>query len=201
MATWDSSLNDWVNPTLLPYPVNTNGDEFTARISPDGNHLYFTSTGPPDSLFPSGRDGLYVSERNGNSWSVPVSLGPIVNASGTEEYPSITADGRWLYFRRFVTDGTSSFVSGWTQSGWSVAVDLRPQIGARSGSPCIVPSGDTLFFRTSELTGLGASDIWLMERKIPPRVPALEKWSLFALVLFLLLSGALWIKRGKLITH
>jgi hypothetical protein len=198
VASWDSSLNDWVNPALLPYPVNTNGHEFTARIGPDGNHLYFSSSGvPPDSLFPNGRCGLFVSEWNGSSWSVPQPVG--TGYCPTSDYPSITADGRWFYLREFVSDGTSSFVTHWNGSVWGPLVDLRPQIGARSGSPWIVPSGDTLFLQTPELPGFGNSDIWLMERRLT-EVPTLEKELLLLLVLFLALGGVIWIRGGKPIT-
>ncbi len=197
VSTWDSSVSDWGVAVRLPYPVNTSGDEFSARIGPDGQHLYFCSSAGPDSLFPSGRCGFYVSEWNGANWSVPVG---VYLACNTEEYPSITADGRWLYFDQFVFDGKSSFVSEWTGTSWGPAVDLRPQIGGRSGTPFITASGDSLLIAGApELGGFGGLDIWLMERvQIAEKVPTLENEVLIILVLVLTLTGIYWMKNRSL---
>jgi len=158
VSTWDSSAGDWGTPTKIPYPVSTSGTEgeFSGRIAPDGIHLYFTSVGGPEA-----RCGLYVSEWDGVSWSVPV----LVLECNTEEYPSITADGQWLYYRRVVIDGTSSFVSHWEDSIWGPPVDLRPHLGGRSGSPFITASGDSLFFEgCADFIGFGGCDIWMSKR-------------------------------------
>jgi Tol biopolymer transport system component len=162
VSTWDSSVNDWGTPLNLGWPVNTPGEEFSARIGPDGQHLYFTCISDPDSLFPGGRCGTYVSEWDGTNWSVPVDIG--VN-NCTDGYPSITIDGKWFYFQRYVSDGLSSFVAEQTDSTWTIPVDLRTQIGERSASPFITPSGDSLFFRSGgALGGFGGSDIFIMIR-------------------------------------
>jgi hypothetical protein len=169
VSTWDSNLNDWGTPVNLGPPVNTPGAELSAHISPDGRHLYFTSEvfyipDPGDSS----RYGMYVSEWNGTSWSDPVEFPD----SGTEnigEYPSITADGIWFYFDHGVIDGRSCSVRHWNGSTWEPPVDLRPQIGGRSSSPYIIPSGDSLFISgaTIDIGGFGMSDIFLMQRLLP----------------------------------
>ncbi len=161
VATWDSSINDWGTPTKIPYPVSTSGSEgeFSARIAPDGLHLYFTSVGGPEA-----RCGLYVSEWDGTSWSVPV----LVLECDTEEYPSITADGRWLYFRKW-TNVPHVHVSEEGGGGWSPAVNIDSQLVGENGTtdaPFITPTGDTLFFSTPSLSGVGARDIWMSERVV-----------------------------------
>ncbi len=163
VSTWDSALNDWGIPVNLGPPVNTPGTEFSAHLGPDGRHLYFTSiVYIPDSL---SRCGIYVSEWDGTSWSEPVGF-PKPGFCNDGEYPSITADSAWFYFDTFVNDGQSSFVSHWNGSTWEPPVDLRPQIGGRSSTPFIIPSGDSLVFggATIDLGGLGMSDIFLMPR-------------------------------------
>ncbi|MGE5693142.1 MAG: hypothetical protein ACM3YF_05115 [Candidatus Zixiibacteriota bacterium] len=163
VSTWDSNLNDWGAPQNLGPPVNMPGTEFSAHLGPDGRHLYFTSiVYIPDSL---SRCGLYVSEWNGTSWSEPVGF-PKPGFCNDGEYPSITADSVWFYFEYFVSDGLGSYVSHWNGSTWEPPIDLRPQIGGRSTSPFVVPSGDSLFFGSIDLGGFGNSDIYVMPRAV-----------------------------------
>lgn len=171
VSTWDSNLNDWGIPVNLGPPVNTPGVEFSARISADGQRLYFTSfilyfPDPGDSS----RCGVYVSEWNGTSWSEPVEIAPNLDlCTGDFQYPSVDADRNWLYVDGGVSGGRSSFVSRWNGSSWEQPVSLRSQIGGRSSSPFVVPSGDSLFLSgaTIDLGGFGQSDIFLMPRLLP----------------------------------
>ncbi len=159
VCTWDSSVNDWGTPANLGPPVNTEGAEVAVRISPDGQHLYFSAVSGP-------RCGIYVSEWDGTSWSVPTRI-PIPTPGCTiDEYPSITADGRVLFFDRYVT-GTKKniFVSVRTDSTWGAPINLLSQIGDSSARPFITSSGDSLFFNSSRGTGgFGGSDIWMTQR-------------------------------------
>ncbi len=157
VCTWDSSANDWGTPVNIGPPVNTPGAEVAARIGPDGRHLYFYSNG-------FGRCGIYASEWNGASWSVPSPIPPAPNC--VDEYPSITADGRWFYFDKYVGGAQKSiFVSENTGFGWSPVFDLSSQIGDSSLTPFVVPSGDSLFFGSTKGAGsLGGADIWITQR-------------------------------------
>lgn len=165
VSTWDSSINDWGITENLGWPVNTPGVEFSARIGPDGRHLYFSSSSDSvDSLNPNGRCGLYVSEWNGNSWSIPTELGAGY-CGDIPDYPTITANNKELYYQRLVNDGTSIVVHCWNQTAWGPAINLRPQLGGRTGTPFITPSGDSLFFAGSvDLGGFGGADIWMTTR-------------------------------------
>ncbi len=190
VSTWNSSINDWGTPQNLGGPVNTSGVEHSAHIAPDGQHLYFTSLNGPDSLFPSGRCGMYVSEWDGSSWSVPTAISQVLDRCGNDpQYPSITADGRWLYYERVVSDGLSIFVSEWDGFSWKPPVDLRSQLGGRAASPSITPNGSRLFFSASTLGGYGGRDIWVSQQLNPLGVPTLQKEVLFFLVFTLALFG------------
>lgn len=62
-------------------------------ISPDGTRLYFAS----DKSGGYGKLDLWMAEYKYGKWSPPVNLGPKINTSGTEAFPTACADGR-LYF-------------------------------------------------------------------------------------------------------
>lgn len=76
--------------------LNVSDDAYSVThpcISPDNNTLYFTSNMPGGY---GGKD-IYMSRRSGITWTKPVNLGPDINTSGDEMYPSMRKDGT-LYF-------------------------------------------------------------------------------------------------------
>jgi hypothetical protein len=78
--------------------ANFNGpgiDSFEATIAPDESYLLLGSFGRPGGL---GSSDLWVSFRNGESWSKPVNLGPKINGRARDYSPRISGDGKWLYF-------------------------------------------------------------------------------------------------------
>ncbi|MCI0532057.1 MAG: hypothetical protein L0Y74_08940, partial [candidate division Zixibacteria bacterium] len=167
VSTWDSSLNDWGTSQNLNWPVNTPGVEHSARIGPDGLHLYFYSSvsDSVDSLNPNGRCGLYISELDGGSWSIPTELG--AGDCGLSDNPTITGDLKELYYQQAESYGASISVNCWKGREWGPQIDLYPQIGGRAGTPFITPSGDSLFFTgCSDFPGLGGCDIWMARRML-----------------------------------
>jgi hypothetical protein len=70
--------------------------DFNPEISVDGRTLVFTSLRPGGY----GLGDLYVSRRQGNRWSPARNLGPTVNTEHDEYHPTVTRDGRSLYFVR-----------------------------------------------------------------------------------------------------
>ncbi|HXF49829.1 MAG TPA: hypothetical protein VNL73_10470 [Verrucomicrobiae bacterium] len=191
VSTWNPSINDWGTPVNLGPPVNTSGVEFSAHIAPDGMHLYFYSeTSDPDSLNPYGRCGFYVSEWNGSSWSVPMQVAPNLGHCGNgSQYPSVTQEGMWFYYDRYVEDGKSIFVCEWDGLTWKPGIDLRSQIGGRAGTPSILPDGSRLFFASPDLGGYGSNDIFVASQINLERVPGLTKEGRALLAASLILIG------------
>ncbi|MGC9332391.1 MAG: OmpA family protein, partial [Bacteroidales bacterium] len=121
------------------------------------------------------RDGygscdLYVSYKEGDAWGIPKNLGPAVNSGNWESNPSLSADGKWLYY-------SSNDKSGYGKNDlWRVEItSLSPELefgepenlgdvvnseGA-DGSPFIHPDGTTLFFASDGHTGLGSFDLFV----------------------------------------
>jgi Tol biopolymer transport system component len=78
--------------------ANFNGpgiDTFEATIAPDESYLLLGSFGRPGGF---GSSDLWVSFRDGETWSKPVNLGPKINGRARDYSPRISADGKWLYF-------------------------------------------------------------------------------------------------------
>jgi hypothetical protein len=85
--------------------------------------LVYSSTGP-ESL---GNDDLYVSFRGQDgSWGRGVNLGPRINSEGTETWPNVTTDGKYLFFIRALGGRADIF---WTSTQF--IVDLKPENSKR----------------------------------------------------------------------
>lgn len=83
----------------LPAPVNSGGWDFNPAVTADGATLYFTGLNLPGG---AGLGDLYVTTRQGDGWSAPRSVGGSVNTASDEFHPSLSPDGRTLFFVRRV---------------------------------------------------------------------------------------------------
>ena len=70
--------------------------EFNPEISIDGHTLVFTSLRPGGF----GLGDLYTSRLLGGEWTPARNLGPIVNTASDEYHPTLSRDGRELFFVR-----------------------------------------------------------------------------------------------------
>lgn len=90
--------------TELPFdPADPTADwEFNPEISKNGRTLIFTSLRPGGHGF----GDLYVSCRRRGGWTAPANLGPPVNTADDEFHPTLSRDGRTLYFARTIFSPT-----------------------------------------------------------------------------------------------
>lgn len=167
-----SSKNDnkWSHSKSLSPNINTyEFNEGAQCISPDGNYLFFTGCNRPDGL---GRCDIYISKREGNEWSKPFNIGAPINTSGWESQPSISADGRTLYFvstRNGGKGGYDIWKSDLKDGGeWTVPVNLGPEINTAydEQSPFIHPDDQTLYFSSNGWPGLGGKDLFVSRKKM-----------------------------------
>ena len=84
----------WSVPTNAGSPLNTRYSEKHPAISADGRRLFFTSNRPGGS----GSYDLWMSEKQGEEWSLPVNMGASINTPGLEQSPFIHPDQQSLYF-------------------------------------------------------------------------------------------------------
>ncbi|MBL7850963.1 MAG: OmpA family protein [Cyclobacteriaceae bacterium] len=160
------SLGRWLPPVSISPNINSPMNEGTCTISADGRHLIFTSC--------LGRRGygscdLFESRKVGEEWSRPVNLGPEVNSAAWESQPSLSSDGRTLYFvsdRRGGLGNKDIYVSYKMENGrWTKAENLGPNINTPYDeiSPFIHVNGRTLFIASNGKPGFGGYDIYRSE--------------------------------------
>ena len=159
---------NWSKAEFLSKEINTyNYNEGAQCISPDGNYLFFTGCNRPDG---AGRCDIYISRREGNGWSKPFNIGPPVNTSGWESQPSISADGRTLYFvstRQGGFGGYDIWKTELTSEGsWTIPQNLGPEINTEfdEQSPFIHPDDESLYFSSNGWPGLGNKDLFVSKK-------------------------------------
>ena len=95
ILTSDRHPGGWTAPAIAPFSgVYSDNDP---AVSPYGDRLFFTSSRPGGMAPDSPLNDVWVSERTASGWSVPVNLGPKVNSTANELYPSTDIHGN-LYF-------------------------------------------------------------------------------------------------------
>ncbi|HVV54683.1 MAG TPA: OmpA family protein [Mucilaginibacter sp.] len=154
----------WQTATYLSDQINTpNYNEGAQSLSQDGKVLFFTGCNRPDGM---GRCDIYIAQKKGNDWTKPFDISPPVNTTGWESQPSISADGRTLYFvsnRKGGYGGYDIWKSTLTDKGWSQPENLGPNINTAfdEQSPFIHPDDSTLYFCSNGWPGLGGMDLFV----------------------------------------
>jgi outer membrane protein OmpA-like peptidoglycan-associated protein len=157
----------WTPARPVGPPLNTTGNEGAQAISADGKLMIFTGCNRPDGY---GSCDLYFSIKRGETWSKPQNIGRPINTSAKETQPSISADGRTIYFSSN-RSGTKGSLDIWkstlTDDGeWSNPVNLGDSINTEfeEQSPFIHPDNQTLYFSSNGWPGLGNYDLFISRR-------------------------------------
>ncbi len=159
--------NQWTNAVGLSSKINTpEYNEGAQSLTQDGQYLFFTGCNRPDGL---GRCDIFLTHKNSTDWDKPFNLGAPINTAGWESQPSISADGKTLYFvslRKGGYGGYDIWKSTITDKGWSEPENLGPNINTPydEQSPFIHPDDQTLYFSSNGWPGLGSKDLFLSRK-------------------------------------
>jgi len=165
----------WQTAVPMPRNINTDRNEGAPTFSADGKSLVFVAC--PDVTgrdYGEGRVGrgscdLFITKRIGSSWVNPQNLPGMVNTRNWETQPSLSADGKTLYFVRGVYDENrlkqQDIYRSYLQDDglWSAAERLSNVINTpmNEESVQIHPDGKTLYFSSDGHPGLGGLDIFM----------------------------------------
>ena len=173
-----SNLNEngqWSEAVPMPKNINTPNNEGAPTLGPDGRTLIFVAC--PDITgknYGEGRTGrgscdLFITKKIGSRWMDPQNLPGKVNTFHWETQPSLSADGKTLYFIRGVYDRDRNkqqdIYRAFLQDDgtWSEAERLPDIINTpmREESVCIHPDGRTLYFSSNGHPGFGGLDLFM----------------------------------------
>jgi outer membrane protein OmpA-like peptidoglycan-associated protein len=151
-------------------------DDFLCYVSADDSMFYFTRRAPFKSNYDTRqRDEwkesfMYSKKDNSGKWSTPQSMPDPFNVFDHEGGPTITINGKRLYYTVMADEGTGMnadiYYSDLVNGDWSKPEKV-PNINlpqSWDSQPTVSPDGNTLFFASNREGGLGGTDLYLTRR-------------------------------------
>jgi outer membrane protein OmpA-like peptidoglycan-associated protein len=152
--SFKDEMGEWSNPVLLKGNINNHGDSTDLiggpSLSYDGNFICFFASFKGGL----GSEDIYYSEREGENWGIPKNIGAPINSIKYEGFPSISSDGKSLYFMRLNSSTRNKMncytllVSHKDEAGkWKKPYPLPKAINQGCEKfPRIMPDNETLVF-------------------------------------------------------
>jgi outer membrane protein OmpA-like peptidoglycan-associated protein len=144
--------------------INSEKDEGSPYITPDGEYVYFVQCETEDGL---GDCDIYVAQMDYNGkWQNIRNLGENVNTKYWDSQPYLSMDGEYLYFasdRPGGQGGTDIWRCKRLRNGkWGPARNLGPEVntGGDEKSPTLAPNGTDLFFSSNGHARMGGMDLY-----------------------------------------
>ncbi|MEP0711498.1 MAG: tetratricopeptide repeat protein, partial [Algoriphagus sp.] len=147
-----SPEGNWSKPQSIAQTINSPYNEGTCSVTADGNILIYTSCDAPDS---EGSCDLYIVYRVNGMWQRPRNMGKNVNSRSWDSQPSLSADGRILFFssnRKGGFGGNDIWYSVMQNDAtWSEAKNLGNVVNTPKDeiSPFMFFNNEILFFSSN----------------------------------------------------
>ncbi len=167
IAHRNEETKEWMPTSSISELINTPNNEGMASISGDGKTLVFASSNQKGGF---GGVDLYISVNEGGKWSKPVNLGKMVNSRYRESEPSLSADGRTIYFTSDRPGGQGRYdiwVTHKNEEGvWMKPDNMGHTINTSEDevTPFIHANGRHLYFASRGHIGMGGYDLFMSER-------------------------------------
>ena len=146
----------------FPTSINTEDNEGTPAFTADGNTMVFTRCSAPAKRTDA-YCGLYISERVGEGWGRAEPL-PFVTPAANFMHPALNADGSVLIFSANLNEGWGGYdlyrVERRADGSWSEPDLMNRAINTEGNEQFPTLDGDTLYFSSDGLEGLGGLDIF-----------------------------------------
>lgn len=152
----------WLAPKELDDPINTEFDEGTPSISPDGNTMYYTYCAQDPEAHRTAE--IYISTRSSAQWSQGTRAAIVKDSVTALGHPSISPDGKYLYF---VSDAVGGYGGKDIFRARVMGNDFGPMenLGEDINTPGdemfpYVRDSVTLYFASNGHPGMGGLDLF-----------------------------------------
>jgi outer membrane protein OmpA-like peptidoglycan-associated protein/Tol biopolymer transport system component len=175
ISNFDENTKKWGAAIALPKNINTLFNEGAPTIGPDGRSLIFVACSDMSGVnYGEGREGkgscdLFYTKKVGSRWLNPVNIPGYINTPLWETQPSLSADGKTIYFIREIknkgaSDNADIYMSKLQENGvWGQPIRLPDIINTpyAEESVLIHPDGKTLYFASKGHIGMGGTDLFI----------------------------------------
>ncbi|HTL83394.1 MAG TPA: OmpA family protein [Bacteroidia bacterium] len=184
IATCDFATNAMANP--VPFNplnigdgINSTNCEYFPNVTADDQTFLFTrnsqTVDPNNGALTQTQEDFYISFRDDSGhWSLARNMGPPINSDRNEGAPSLSADGRYLFFAACEEyDGYGNgrqgygscdiFITQKINNVWTKPKNVGAPVntGSWESQPSFSSDGKTLYFVSNRKGGKGGSDIWM----------------------------------------
>ena len=165
----------WGKAIPMPTNINTVNNEGAPTLGPDGRTLIFV--GCPDASgqdYGEGRVGrgscdFFITKKMGNRWSDPINLPGKPNTRNWETQPSLSSDGKTMYFIRGIRNQSGQrsndiYVTYLQEDGtWGEVIKLPSTVNTPENEESVLihPDGKTLYFASQGHVGFGGTDLFM----------------------------------------
>ena len=154
------SNNHWSTPDTIPFSFGrATGEPFFAF---NGNRLYMFAS---NAVNHHGIVDLCYSEKQGNNWSSPVSLGNPPNSEAYQYHPCIVGDSSIYFSSEIGYICRSQYSNGAYQSRVILPNPIN-HVGTQTwGDPYVSPAETYMIFKSIREGGYGQHDLYISYRK------------------------------------
>jgi len=147
--------------------INTPSNEGAICISADGKTIVFAGD---EDMNGYGNFDLWIVQKDGHKWGKLENLGLNINTPYWESQPSLSTNGKELYFASKRPGGFGEidiYKTELINGQWTKATPLDSTINTKGKeqSPFIHHDGYTLYFSSDKHPGLGKEDLFFSKRK------------------------------------
>ena len=150
--------------------VNTADNEGAQAISSDGSWIAFTACDRRGDGSQGSCD-LYWSQLKAEGWSPASPFSNTINSASWEAQPTISANGKTIIFSSNRPGGRGK-IDLWqttrqANGKWTKPENLGPLLntGGEDQTPFLHPDGQTLYFSSDSLPGMGGKDIYFSRQQ------------------------------------
>ncbi len=183
IASCDFAIKAMANP--VPFkPVNMGASansaecEYFPNVTADDNTFLFTRNAQVkdgNGVVRQTQEDFFISYKGDDGkWSVAQNMGSPINTAANEGAPSLSADGRYLYFAaceeyngygggRQGFGSCDIFFTQKVNAVWTAPVNVGAPVNtsAWESQPSFSSDGKTLYYISNRRDGYGSSDIWM----------------------------------------
>ena len=158
MVSYKDINGRWGKSTSISPFINTDGNEATINITPDGQTLIIYRDDAGDG-------NVYYSNFDGKMWGIPIKYGSDINTEYWETHATLSRDGNTLYFvsdRPGGLGGRDIYKSVKLPNGqWSLSQNIGPPINTPydEDAPFMGADGITFYFASTGDHSMGGFDI------------------------------------------
>ncbi len=148
--------------------LNTPNNEGAMTITADGKTMICTYCERKENI---GSCDLYYTRQKEGRWQPPVNLGATINSNLWDSQPNLSSDGNtllWTSRRNGGLGGSDLWLATRTIKGdWTTPQNLGANINTPfdEATPFLCPDGQTLFFTSDGLPGMGGFDLFRSKKQ------------------------------------